>query len=538
MRASPRPLASGSLPTDARRTCSSSRSSSRSPRQIVSRSPRTRPTTSRSPETCQGPRPRVRRAVEFQTPPLRSPDPAFEVWLPLPTFLAAIPMAIVGARRSPRPRSRRSSSARSSRSWPGGWRRRRRGARAAGRAGTDAGGRSRPDDRRLPAAAAPLGTARLHDAVHGARPGCVPADDPHRCGSDWRAAIATRGSSRSGLAIGLAALTRNEAIWLGLVWAGARLVHAAAARRRRVRLIGVVAVVAVLVFAPWAIRNWRGLRQPVAGPGRRRTRCRSPASTSSPGTTRRRSRATSPWAGPASSSCASRVSPTTCSTCSCCSGSRSRYSAWRACHGPGVVASARSLVLSRLTFLFTSLIFPAATTGAHSCTVRDRSMSCCGQRPVRAGRPIASDRATPRMDVSRGVARADCSASSGRRSSRSFCCPRSRRPRPGPPGLFQASSPVRMAAAGHPLDASAGRSSRTSRFGWPRPTHPDAGAPQRAAERRARHGQVVRRTRLLVLIEPQGKHWPADLEAGVPGSECFRPIDLGPWTGAAGSEDP
>ena len=32
----------------------------------------------------------------FQTPPLSFPRPAFEVWLPLPTFLAAIPMAILG----------------------------------------------------------------------------------------------------------------------------------------------------------------------------------------------------------------------------------------------------------------------------------------------------------------------------------------------------------------------------------------------------------------------------------------------------------
>ena len=32
----------------------------------------------------------------YQTPPLVFPRPAFEVWLPLPTFLAAIPMAIAG----------------------------------------------------------------------------------------------------------------------------------------------------------------------------------------------------------------------------------------------------------------------------------------------------------------------------------------------------------------------------------------------------------------------------------------------------------
>src|SRR5215211_9251662 len=34
----------------------------------------------------------------FQTPPLSFPRPAFEVWLPLPTFLMAVPMAILGTR--------------------------------------------------------------------------------------------------------------------------------------------------------------------------------------------------------------------------------------------------------------------------------------------------------------------------------------------------------------------------------------------------------------------------------------------------------
>ena len=32
----------------------------------------------------------------YGTPPLVFPRPAFEVWLPLPTFLAAIPMAVLG----------------------------------------------------------------------------------------------------------------------------------------------------------------------------------------------------------------------------------------------------------------------------------------------------------------------------------------------------------------------------------------------------------------------------------------------------------
>ena len=78
---------------------SSSRSSSGScsPRRSSSRSPRTRPTTSASratssraagssPTRCGATR---RRRSSF-------PRAAFEVWLPLPTFLAAIPMAILG----------------------------------------------------------------------------------------------------------------------------------------------------------------------------------------------------------------------------------------------------------------------------------------------------------------------------------------------------------------------------------------------------------------------------------------------------------
>src|SRR6266508_3851301 len=32
----------------------------------------------------------------FQTPPLSFPRPAFEVWLPLPSILAAIPMKLFG----------------------------------------------------------------------------------------------------------------------------------------------------------------------------------------------------------------------------------------------------------------------------------------------------------------------------------------------------------------------------------------------------------------------------------------------------------
>jgi hypothetical protein len=43
-------------------------------------------------------------------------------------------------------------------------------------------------------------------------------------------------------------------------------------------------------------------------------------------------------------------------------------------------------------------------------------------------------------------------------------------------------------------------------------------------------------TRLVVLISPEGQHWPDDLETEAPGSECFAPVELPPWTGTG--DDP
>ena len=115
----------------------------------------------------------------YGTPPLEVPRAAFEVWLPLPTFLDRDPD---GHRRSDvRGGPGLVDPHRGARPGPGlvAGGRRRAGAGAAGRAGTDPGGWSRPHDGRLSPAAAPFVTARFHDAVHGARAGRVPADDAH-----------------------------------------------------------------------------------------------------------------------------------------------------------------------------------------------------------------------------------------------------------------------------------------------------------------------------------------------------------------------
>ena len=68
-----------------------------------------------------------------------------------------------------------------------------------------------------------------------------------------------------GLLLGLSALTRNEAVWLALVWAWLAWRLRDEPRPVRLRLIAVVAVVAVLVFAPWAVRNWAVFGNPLPG---------------------------------------------------------------------------------------------------------------------------------------------------------------------------------------------------------------------------------------------------------------------------------
>ena len=96
-----------------------------------------------------------------------------------------------------------------------------------------------------------------------------------------------------------------------------------------------------------------------------------------------------------------------------------------------------------------------------------------------------------------------------------------------------------MAAAGHPLDASAGPVITNFPI-WLAETQriPALALPDEPPTDVLDLARSFPGTRLLVLINPQGKHWPADLEAGAPDSDCFRPIDLGPWAGAAGTEDP
>jgi hypothetical protein len=200
----------------------------------------------------------------FQTPPLVFPRPAFEVWLPLPSFLAALPMLIAGTTfRAAQVMPVIVGSLVPVLAW-------RIAADVAtelrlpiGRARTLAVGTgltcavylplllfsTLPDSTMLFAALA-LGACPLMTRLARAQ-APIGTSDPRL--------IAL------GALIGLASWTRNEAVWIGLAWAVLAWTTIATSAMDRLRLIAVPAVVAGLVFAPWAIRDWQVFGNPLPG---------------------------------------------------------------------------------------------------------------------------------------------------------------------------------------------------------------------------------------------------------------------------------
>jgi hypothetical protein len=206
----------------------------------------------------------------FQTPPLIFPRPAFEVWLPLPSLLIALPMALFGTSFAvaqlpavlvgaliPVLAWRLAGDVAAELGLP------------SGRARTLAIGVGLTAAVELPLvlfsalpdstgvfAAIVLGACLLTTRLLG-EPGGARVRDPRLIGL--------------GVLIGLAALARNEALWLALAWAGLAWFTARDGtgrrlpRPERIRLVGVPAVVALLVFAPWLARDWLVFGNPLPG---------------------------------------------------------------------------------------------------------------------------------------------------------------------------------------------------------------------------------------------------------------------------------
>ena len=224
----------------------------------------------------------------YATPPLVLPRPAFELWLPMATFVAALPMALLG-------------TAFASAQWGGvllgslvapltwmvareacaeaGLDSRRTSAVAVGSGlvsaciGPFLVGAMAPDST-TPFLVFGLAAALLMPrALRGAAPAAVPS------GRDSASVVGPVGhpSMRSlapglglGVVLGLAYLSRQEAAWLGVVYlvmAGVRVRSAGSGSRRRIafRMLGPVVAGGVVLVLPWLVRNAIVFGSPFAG---------------------------------------------------------------------------------------------------------------------------------------------------------------------------------------------------------------------------------------------------------------------------------
>jgi hypothetical protein len=233
----------------------------------------------------------------YQTHPLVVPRAAFEVWMPLPSLVEALPMALAGTAnwfRAAQVASVLASSIVAVLTW-------RLGADVAAEMGLPVG-RARtlgvgtglvaavlwplvifaalPDSTALFAAIALAACLLMTRIAAGEATGEAAGDAGSaaariatraaaaRTGTGTAATLLARIDRRLvalGLLLGLAALTRGEAIWLALAWAVTAWLRAPGGRRQRLWLIAVPAVVAALVFAPWAVRDWLVFGTPLPG---------------------------------------------------------------------------------------------------------------------------------------------------------------------------------------------------------------------------------------------------------------------------------
>ena len=200
----------------------------------------------------------------YQTPPLEFPRAAFEVWLPLPTYLAAIPMALLGATFASAQWSsillgalvpvltwRFAADVAAERELPVG----RARAMALGSGLTAAVYLPLLLHSALPDSTMPFAVLALSACLLMSR---LAADPRGGRPLDGRVVAL-------GLLIGLAALTRNEAAYVGLAWLIVAWRIPTLDQRTRIWLIATPAIIAGLVFLPWAIRDWFVFGSPLPG---------------------------------------------------------------------------------------------------------------------------------------------------------------------------------------------------------------------------------------------------------------------------------
>ena len=465
----------------------------------------------------------------YQTPPLIFPRPAFEVWLPLPTFLAAIPMLIVGASFAaaqsvavivgavvPVLAWRLAADVAIERRLP------------LGRARTLAIGtglttavylplllHSALPDSTMPFAVLALGACLLMSRIVRVASGDgVRATDPHLIGL--------------GGLIGLAALTRNEAIWIGIAWAIVAWRIPNLDRAARIRMIAIAAVVAGLVFLPWAIRDWVVFGSPL--PGQAVANAFSVTGFD-----------IFAWNDPPTLSRYLAVGPARLVEMRLEGFDHNLVSVLLQ---PGLpvsligllalpwqgrsVALRPVLLVSLLTFAVTTVVFPVATTWgtflhaagpAHVLLVIS-ALLALDAGLARLGARLGWTRPVAWLGGTVGVFGSLLFSivllptfGLGSHATADYYDELSRR----------------MTSIGQPLDASAGPVITNFPI-WLAETRriPTLALPDEPPKDVLDLAHSFAGTRLLILVDVQEKHWPADLANASPGSECFHELSLGP----------
>ncbi|MEA2652839.1 MAG: hypothetical protein QOI37_66 [Chloroflexota bacterium] len=473
----------------------------------------------------------------FATPTFVLPHPAFEVWLPLPSLLAAIPMAILGTSfQAAQVSSVLIGSIVPVLAWILAADVAAERGLALGRARTLAVGtglttavylplllNSALPDSTMPFTALVLAACLLMTRI---------ARDP-RGGR-----LADPRLIALGIVLGLNALTRNETVWLALIWAGIAWFGTVASRAVRLRLVAIVAVVAALVFAPWAYRNLLVFGSPLPSGAATNALYLSGFDIFA-------------WHDRPTLARYLAIGPARLLELRWVGITHNLLNVLLFLGLPislvGMIGLPRLwasfalrplLLISVITFLFTSLVFPAATqwgTFLH------------GAGPVHVLLVVSALFALDGLIAWVGTRRgwtnpvAWLGPTLGIFGSVLFSVVLLASFASGSAGTARVYTELhdRMAAAGHPLDASAGPV--ISNFPiWLAETQriPTLALPDEPP------ADVLDMTRsfpgahLLLVIDPQGKHWPADIAGGLPDAGCFRPIDLGRWSGPAGTDDP
>ena len=472
----------------------------------------------------------------YQTPPLIFPRPAFEVWLPLPTFLAAIPMALFG----PSFAAAQVSSVIVGAIVPVlAWRlaidvagERRLSVERARWVGIGAGLTTAVYLPLLLSSALPDSTMPFAVIVLGA---CLLMT---RIVRDPRGAALTDPRLIAlGILLGLGALTRNETVWLALIWAAMAWFAVQRPAAERMRLIGVVAVVAAAVFAPWAYRNLVVLGSPLPGQAVTNALYLSGFDIFA-------------WNDPPTLARHLAIGPAALVGLRVAGLAHNLFNVLVLLGIPvsviGLLAlpwQGRGFVLRPLLaiglimFFVTSLLFPAATqwgTFLHAAAPVHVLIVLAAVLALDIG--IA--RLGRRMAWTNPIAWLGTAVGLG--SSLLFSLallPQFGGGSHGTQDLYVELG-ARMAAIGRPLDATAGPVITNFPI-WMAETHriPSLALPDEPPEDVLDLARTFPGTRLMILISPEGKHWPADVGAGLPGSECFRPVALGPPIGGSAGQD-